>query len=123
MVKQEKRQHSRAEIKWPVTMLNAQTKLKGEIENVSPYGAFVCCKEVPPLDGNFFMVIEAPDQKTMSIAARVTWSTVLETDAGDSCFGVGVRFTNVSASDRQYLYSVIAKHYRLKNNQRAEKKP
>jgi Tfp pilus assembly protein PilZ len=67
------------------------------------------------------MVIEAPDYKTMSIAARVTWSTVFETNKGDSRFGVGVQFTSMSASDRRFLYSVIAKHFKLKTSRKTGK--
>lgn len=121
MQKKENRQYTRAEIRWPVTILNSETKLRGEMENVSPDGAFISCEDVPPVDGNFFMVIEAPDYKTMSIAARVTWSTVFETNKGDSRFGVGVQFTSMSASDRRFLYSVIAKHFELKTSRRTGK--
>jgi Tfp pilus assembly protein PilZ len=121
MQKKENRQYTRAEIRWPVTILNSETKLRGEMENVSPDGAFISCEDVPPVDGNFFMVIEAPDYKTMSIAARVTWSTVFETNKGDSRFGVGVQFTSMSASDRRFLYSVIAKHFKLKTSRKTGK--
>ena len=114
MYKKENRTYPRVEIRWPVIIQNSQTKLLGEIENDSPDGAFISCKDVPPVDGNFFMVIEAPDYKTMSIAARVTWSTVLETRKGDSYFGVGVKFTSMSANDRKFLYSVLSRAHELK---------
>ena len=57
----------------------------------------------------------------MSIAGKVTWSTVLETDKGDSRFGVGVQFTNMSANDRRFLYAVLAKHYQLKTKRKDKK--
>jgi Tfp pilus assembly protein PilZ len=116
----ENRRYSRAGIRWPVTMLGSQAKLKGQTENVSVDGAFICCEDAPPVDRNFFMIIETSDEKTMSIAAKVIWSTVLETKKSGSCFGLGVRFTNVSPSDRQFLSSVIEKHNGLKKSRSKE---
>jgi Tfp pilus assembly protein PilZ len=106
---------------WDVTMLTSQTRVKGEIENLSPEGAFILCDEIPPLEGNFLLVMEVPEHKTMSIRAKVTWSTVFEINSGDSLLGVGVQFTNMSEKDRQFLHSTIAKEYQPKTNRNREK--
>ncbi len=114
MANRENRTYPRAEVRWPVTMLTPQTKLEGEIENVSSKGAFISCKDMPPLDGQFFIVIKTPKYKTLSITGKVIWSTVFEASKGDPRIGVGVQFTNISRSDRQFLHRVIAKLYELK---------
>ena len=114
MSRQEKRIVPRAEIKWPVTMLSPQLKVEGKIENFSSKGAFVSCKELPPLEEGFLMVIQAPHHKAMSLNAKVVWSTVLKTSEGDPFFGIGVQFTRMSPDDRQILHKLISRHFETK---------
>ena len=119
MSRQEKRIVPRAEIKWPVTMLSPQLKVEGKIENFSSKGAFVSCKELPPLEEGFLMVIQAPHHKAMNLNAKVVWSTVLKTSEGDPYFGIGVQFTRMSPDDRQILHKLIAKHFEMKTIHKA----
>ena len=119
MFEQEKRIVPRVKIKWPVTMLSPQVQVEGKIENFSSKGAFVTCKEVPPLEAGFLVVIRAPDYKTMNLNAKVVWSTVFKTNEGDTQFGIGVHFTRMSPDDRQVLHKLIAKHFETKTFRRA----
>jgi Tfp pilus assembly protein PilZ len=114
MLKQEQRFAPRVKLRWPVTMLNSQGQIEGNIENVSSKGAFVSCKEVPPLEEGFLMVIRAPEHTIMNLNGKVVWSTVLDSSEGDPLFGVGVQFTRMSADNRQVLHKMIAMHYGLK---------
>lgn len=114
MFKKEKRIVPRTGIKWPVTMLSPHVQVEGKIENFSSKGAFVSCRELPPLEEGFLMVIKAPDYKTMNLNAKVVWSTVFKTSEGDPLFGIGVQFTRMSPDDRQALHKLIAKHFEMK---------
>jgi len=96
-------------------MLSPQLQVEGKIENFSSRGAFVSCKELPPLEEGFLMVIQAPEYKAMNLNAKVVWSTVLKNSEGDPYFGIGVQFTRMSPDDRQALHKLIAKHYETKN--------
>ena len=109
MLKQKKRIAPRAPVRWPVTMLTPQAKVEGKIENISSKGAFVSCKDLPPLEDGFVMVIKAPDHKTMNLNGKIVWSTVVESGEGDSQFGIGVQFTRMTADDSQFLHSMSAK--------------
>ena len=111
MSRQEKRIASRAQVRWPVTMLTAQAKAEGEIENISSKGAFVSCKDLPPLEDGFVMVIKAPDHKTMNLNGKIVWSTVVESAEGNTQFGIGVQFTRMTSHDSQFLHSMSAKQY------------
>ena len=114
MSKLEKRIVPRVQIKWPVTMLSPQLKVEGKIENFSSKGAFVSCKELPPLEEGFLMVIQAPNYKAMNLNAKVVWSTVLKSTEGDPYFGIGVHFTRMSPDDRQAIHKLIAAHFETK---------
>ena len=109
MFKQKKRIAPRAPVRWPVTMLTSQAKVEGEIKNITSKGAFVSCKDLPPLEDGFVMVINAPDHKTMNLNGKIVWSTVVESAEGDSQFGIGVQFTRMTADDSQFLHSMSAK--------------
>ena len=112
----ENRAKPRIEIRWPVTMLTTQEKIEGEIHNVSPSGAFISCKEPPPLEGSFFIIIKPPNRQTMSVAGKVIWSTIIQPSGGASSLGVGVQFTDMTPGDRKFLSQTVARHYRKKLN-------
>lgn len=109
MSRQKKRIAPRAQVRWPVTMVTSKTTVEGEIENISSKGAFISCKDLPPLEDGFVMVIRARDHKTMNLNGKIVWSTVVESGEGGSQFGIGVRFTRMSADDSQYLHSMSTK--------------
>ena len=119
MQKQEKRIMPRVKVRWPVTMLTPQSQVEGKIENVSSKGAFVSCKDMPPLEEGFLLVIRTPDYKAMNLNGRVVWSTVLSCSATGPQFGIGVQFTRMTADDRKALHKMIALHYGLKTRERA----
>jgi Tfp pilus assembly protein PilZ len=90
-------------------MLTSKAAVEGEIENISSKGAFVSCKDLPPLEDGFVMVIKAPDHKTMNLNGKIVWSTVIESGEGATQFGIGVQFTRMTSDDSQFLHSVSAK--------------
>jgi Tfp pilus assembly protein PilZ len=112
----------RAQVRLPVNFFSPLAQAKGEIHNVSSKGAFVTCKDMPPLDGDFYVVIETPNCKTRCITGEVVWSTILETSMGDPNIGVGVSFTNMSQSDRQFILKMIAKQYAMKTGGKIDKR-
>ena len=109
MFRKEKRIASQAQFRWPVIMLTTKAKVEGIIENISSKGAFVSCKDLPPLEDGFVMVIKAPDHKTMNLNGKIVWSTVVESGEGGSQFGVGVQFTRITSDDRQFLHGMSGK--------------
>ena len=103
----ERRLQPRIEVIWPVTVITTQTTIEGEIHNLSPSGAFISCKVVPPLEGSFFIIIKPPERQTISVAGKAMWSTTLETDESNSSHGVGVQFTNITPGDRRFLNQFV----------------
>jgi hypothetical protein len=77
---------------------------------------------MPPLDGDFYVVIENSDFKTRCVTGEVVWSTIFETSMGDPNIGIGVSFTNLSRNDRQFLLKMIAKQYAMKTGGKIDKR-
>jgi len=99
----ERRRSRRTLVNWPATVLTPQTQIEAQVENVSLVGAFISFAESPPLEWNFRMLIRPPNHQTISVVAKVIWSTVLSADECAPRFGVGVEFIRISESDRQFL--------------------
>ena len=106
----ERRLQPRIEIRWPVTVLTMQTTIEGEIHNLSPSGAFISCKAVPPLERSFFIIITPPERQTISVAGKVVWSTTLRADESNVRQGVGVQFTNITPGDLKFLSQLVKTH-------------
>lgn len=111
----ERRLQPRIEIRWPVKVLTTQMTIEAEIHNVSTSGAFISCKDVPPLEGSFFIIIKPPERQTISVAGRAVWSTTLHTNESGTSLGVGVQFTNITLGDRRFLSQLVKGHTNKKN--------
>jgi hypothetical protein len=106
----ERREFPRAQTKWTVTLLIAETQIEGVIENFTPKGLFISCDQFPQVEGSFRMVIKIPGRPTMNAAGKVMWSTILDASESGARLGVGIEFTEISESDLQYLYEIMKEH-------------
>lgn len=104
----DRRQHPRVPIEWPAFVRHTSGGIVAQMENISANGAFVRCDKVLRPKEKFKLHILAPNHSTLSANAEVVWLHVhcLEEDI-PPC-GMGIRFTRVSRTDRQFLRSVIA---------------
>ena len=106
----ERREYTRAQAKWAVTLLIAETQIEGVIENFTPKGLFVSCDQFPQIEGSFRMIIKIPGRPTMNAAGKVMWSTILDASESGARLGVEIEFTEISEGDLQYLFE-ITKEY------------
>ena len=107
----ERREYPRAQVKWAVTMLIAETEIEGVIENYTPKGIFVSCEQFPQIEGSVRMVIKIPGRPTMNAAGKAMWSTILEDSESGARLGVGIEFTEISEGDLQYLYETMKEYH------------
>ena len=107
---EERREYPRAKVNWPVTLITSEAEIAGEIENFTPKGLFITCKEAPPLEETLRIVIKIPGHQTMNVAVRVIWSSVHVTSEGETRLGVGIQFTEISKTDLQFLHEAMSKY-------------
>ena len=90
--KVENRQHPRMPITLPARMVTTVGVMEGEMENVSPHGAFIRCQK--PLEpGERFMVIaNLPSNPSFNSLAEVVWSRVPCPSDKRISSGMGVKF-------------------------------
>lgn len=103
-----KRHHfSRTEVKWQVYFFTQHGEIKGETVNISPEGVMVSCKELPPLEDNFRVVLKPPDHYPLDATGKVVWTTICNPVSGADSIGVDIQFVSISDKDRLYLQNMI----------------
>jgi hypothetical protein len=106
----ERREYPRAQEKWAVTLLLADTQIEGVVENYTPKGLFISCDQFPQIEGSFRLVIKIPGRPTMNATGKVMWSAILDASESGARLGVGIEFTEISEGDLQYLYETMKEY-------------
>ncbi len=107
----EKRRYTRVELSWPVVILTTQGAMVAETKNISASGAFIFCRAPLPPKEKLKVFIMAPNRHSLNVSAEVAWSNPLGAEGDTPPCGVGIRFTRISAADRQFLRDVVAEHH------------
>ena len=105
----ERRSHPRVKVKLPVVKMAGNGLVKGEIQDLSLAGAFICCPEMANTKDEFHMVISTKG-RLMSIIGEVVWQEVNKNKHKKTIPGMGVRFKQILNGDRSFLREIIASH-------------
>ena len=106
-VGEEKREHPRADINWPVSMETSGGTVVGEVKNISLGGAFICCKKPLPLREVFRLTMSGPDNEPVMATAQVVWSNANVPKEKVINRGMGVRFINMSDRHIQLVRQIF----------------
>jgi c-di-GMP-binding flagellar brake protein YcgR len=99
---EERRREPRAKAKWSVILETAQGVINTETLDISLEGAFVRCLDPLKPAEPFKMVI-----RRLAVDSEVVWVNVHGPDHSVTPRGMGVQFTQLSGSDRQFLNRMI----------------
>lgn len=116
---EEKRQHPRAELKWPVTMETPPGPVKAETKNISVGGSFICCENPLVTRQVFALSIEVPDHEPLDVTGEVVWGNANVPDDKVVTRGMGIRFIQISAEGRHLIKSAVENY--LEKNEKNEK--
>ena len=115
-MKQGKREYSRVEVSWPVTMLTRKKLLVGEIKNISVSGALIRCEELPSPEESFEISIELSDLFYVSATVENIRFNVKDNHGDSIAYELAVRFTDMTWDERRILYNAIEQEARKKNH-------
>jgi len=115
----EKRLTSRAEVKWPVVLLTSHGATVAETKNIGASGAFILCRAHLRPKEKVKVFVMAPNRNPINISGEVAWSNPLSREEDSPPCGVGIRFTSISPTDRQYLRNLISSYYASKTKRLA----
>ena len=109
MTPEERREHPRATLKWPVSLPVGDPEMQGVTKDISVGGAYVCCAKPLDLNEEFQMNIKAPD-KSLNVKAQVVWTNVSQVDDEINPRGMGIRFLDISNEDRLFIHWAVREH-------------
>lgn len=108
----QKRLTFRIKVEWPVILGTTGGSVEGKTRDISAGGAHIRCSEHLGLNEPVNMTITPPDREPLEMAATVIWSDSKD-EAGRSRI-IGVKFTEISAEDRQYIEQVALNDFKSK---------
>ena len=111
----EDRRYPRSKGSWPVVILTSRGALVAETRNISPLGAFIFCDQPLPAAEKIRLLIMFPNRRYVDISAEVTWSYPHGSERDATPRGMGVRFTEISEQDREFISSLISGYLKLED--------
>jgi hypothetical protein len=112
-----RREYSRIEVVWPVTIFTAVGLIEGHLKNISLGGALINCKSLPDLEGTFNVTIEIPNY-LFPVAARAKQVRLNIFDSDDQnlspSYDLAVRFVDMLEDDRKVFHQAIERAFRTK---------
>ena len=105
----ERRRDLRVAVDWSAVLLKGDRIREAALTNISPTGALLLSDEPLRPRESFKVFIIAPEHRPLKLNFEVAWLGVDCSKDNDSSCGMGIRFTEVSTDDRQFLCDVIAK--------------
>ena len=122
-MKEEKREHPRAESDWTVRIQREQLFFDGVVKNVSHRGAYICCdRKLIPRE-KIRIAIEHPDRAPLVIDAEVVWSRILSQDETCGLYGIGLRFIDVSDEDQRIIDLAVSEYFKIKGTKQKKEEP
>jgi len=120
-MEEERRQHQRAKVKWPVTIETEEGTIERVTYNISPEGAFISGLSPLELHEVVDITISGPDDP-IGVKARVLWTSSQVPPKEDMPRGVGVKFINISDEHREIISSIVAAEVESSGSEEGEKK-
>jgi len=106
----ERRLDPRINSVWPVLIVTSHGAIKAKIKDLSLGGAFIACQDPLPLNEQFSLTINMPDQKPLTLVSEVVWSNSNVPDDKIVCRGMGIKFTQNTKEDRISYNNAIASY-------------
>jgi hypothetical protein len=103
---EQRREHSRVEVSWPMSIFSPNAPIDGEVLNISLTGALICCLEIPNPDEALSLGIEILEHSHVMFAtAEMVRLDIQNYDSDYYSYLLGVHFTEISEKDLRFLAS------------------
>jgi hypothetical protein len=120
-----RREYSRIDVSWPVSIFTSAGLIDGQIKNISLGGALINCKSLPDLDETFNLTIEIPHY-FFPVAAKVKKVRLNIYDSEDSnespSYELAVSFMDMSEDDSKVFHEAIDRAFRTERSTTTDKK-
>jgi len=103
----DRRSHDRYDVEWAVDCVADDTFLYASIANISAMGIFVKTTEPAAIGTKLVLSFEPPGSQPFKLEGEVAWINSVRPDGDNPNPGMGVRFINLHADERERLVEVI----------------
>jgi hypothetical protein len=103
-----RRQNNRIKGSWPVVVWANGGARTAETRDISSQGAFIVCERPLPSKAELRLFIIFHDSQCLELLAEVIWSNPYGSVIDETPCGMGVRFTRISATDRDAISSLAS---------------
>ena len=103
------RAHSRANLRWPVSVQSGGAVTEGVTKDISEGGAYVCCANPLGPKEILDMIINAPE-RPLNVKAEVVWASMSGLDDEITPRGMGVRFLKIGSEEKRVIAKAVAEH-------------
>ena len=114
-MKKSKREYSRVEVSWPVTMHTGKKLLVGEIKDISVSGALIRCEELPSPEETLELSIEVAELSYVFALVENIRFNVEDSHGNGITYELAVRFKEMTEDERRILYNAIEQEVMKKN--------
>ena len=114
-MKKGKREYSRVQVSWPVTMLTSKKLILGKIKDISVSGALIRCEELPSPEETIELSIELSDLFYVSARVESVRFNVDDSHGDSIAYDLAVRFKDMTEDERRMLYNAIEQEVMKKN--------
>ena len=114
-MKKGKREYSRVQVSWPVTMLTSKKLILGKIKDISVSGALIRCEELPSPEESIEISIELSDLFYVSATVENVRFNVDDSHGDSIAYDLAVRFKDMTEDERRMLYNAIEQEVMKKN--------
>ncbi len=111
---EEKRRYPRVAVSWNALIENGPEGIPVQLKDISRGGAFVVCPDPLPINAKLKITLLTPHGEPFSLNAEVVWSNANMPLQEVVNRGMGIRFVDNAAPDRNRLSDAISASF--KNN-------
>jgi hypothetical protein len=101
--------------------MTSRGALIAETRNISPQGAFIFCDRPLPPEDKIRVIIMFPNSRYLDLPAEVTWSYPHGSEKDDTPSGMGIKFTEISEADLEFISSLSSGYLRSEDQKGAFK--
>lgn len=110
-----KREYSRVQVSWPVTMHAGKKLLIGEIKDISVSGALIRCEELPSPEEPLELSIKVAELSYVSALVENVRFNVDDSHGDSLAYELAVQFKEMTEDECRILYDAIEQEAMKKN--------
>ena len=103
----DKRQHKRSSINWPVKVHSEDKLIDGETKNISDSGILISTNKPLRFNDDYIISLFPPHADVLELHGTVVWSDLYGIDPSDTVYDIGICFIKVSENELHKLKSIV----------------